>query len=35
MVWPHLKFLWHGEDKSAGVSERSKKERKIEEGMGR
>ena len=28
MVWPHLKILWHGEDNSAGDSERSKKERK-------
>ena len=27
MVWPHLKVLWHDEDKSAGDSERSKKER--------
>ena len=31
MVWPHLKFLWHGEDNSAKDSERSKKERKTEE----
>ena len=31
MVWPHLKILWHGEDNSAGDSERSKKERKTEE----
>ena len=30
MVWPHLKILWHGEDSSAGDSERSKKERKTE-----
>ena len=22
MVWPHLKILWHGEDNSAGGSER-------------
>ena len=22
MVWPHLKILWHGEENSAGVSER-------------
>ena len=29
MVWPHLKVLWHGEDNSAGDSERSK-ERKTE-----
>ena len=29
MVWPHLKILGHGEDNSAGDSERSKKERKI------
>ena len=35
MVWPHLKILWHGEDKSAVDSERSKKERKTEEEMGR
>ena len=28
MVWPHLTILWHGEDNSAGDSERSKKERK-------
>ena len=26
MVWPHLKILCHGEDNSAGDSERSKKE---------
>ena len=35
MLWPHLKILWHGEDNSAGDSERSKKERKTEEEMGR
>ena len=35
MVWPHLKILWYGEDNSAGDSERSKKERKTEEEMGR
>ena len=35
MVWPHLKILWHGEDNSAGDSERSKEERKTEEEMGR
>ena len=35
MVWPHLKILWHGEDNSAGDRERSKKERKTEEEMGR
>ena len=35
MVWPHLKILWHGEDNSAGDSERGKKERKTEEEMGR
>ena len=35
MVWPHLKILWHGENNSAGDSERSKKERKTEEEMGR
>ena len=34
-VWPNLKILWHGEDSSAGDSERSKKERKAEEEMGR
>ena len=28
MVWPHLKILGHGEDNSAGDSERRKKERK-------
>ena len=28
MVWPHLKILWHGEDNSAGDSERSKKRRR-------
>ena len=22
MVWPHLKILWHGEDNSAGDSEK-------------
>ena len=35
MVWTHLKILWHGEDNSAGDSERSKKVRKTEEEMGR
>ena len=35
MVWPRLKILGHGEDISAGDSERSKKERKTEEEMGR
>ena len=35
MVWPHLKIFWHGEDNSARDSERSKKERKTEEEMGR
>ena len=35
LVWPHLNFLWHGEDNSAGDSERSKNERKTEEEMGR
>ena len=35
MVWTHLKILWHGEDISAGDSERSKKERRTEEEMGR
>ena len=35
MVGPHLKILWHGEDNSAGNSERSKRERKTEEEMGR
>ena len=35
MVWPHLKILWHGKDNSAGDSERSKKERKTGEEMGR
>ena len=35
MVWPHLKILWHGENNSAGDSERSKKEGKTEEEMGR
>ena len=34
MVWPHFKILRHGEDNTAGNSERSKKERKTEE-MGR
>ena len=33
MVWPHLKIRWHGEDNSAGDSERSS-ERKTEEKMG-
>ena len=32
---PHLKILWHGEDNSAGDSERSKKERTAEEELGR
>ena len=35
MVWPHLKMLWHGEDNSARDIERSKKERKTEEEIGR
>ena len=35
MVRPHLKILGHGEDNSARDSERSKKERKTEEEMGR
>ena len=35
MVWSHLKILGLGEDNSAGDSERSKKERKKEEEMGR
>ena len=35
MVWPHLKILRHGEDNSAGDSERSKKERKSSEEMER
>ena len=35
MVWPHLKILEHGEDNSAGYSERSKKERKTEKEMGK
>ena len=35
MVMPHLKILGHGEDNSAGDSERSKKERKTEKEMGR
>ena len=33
MVRPHRKILWHGEDNSAGDSERSKTERKTEEEM--
>ena len=35
MVLPHLKILGHGKHNSAGDSERSKKERKTEEEMGR
>ena len=35
MVWPHLKILGHVEDSSAGDNERSKKERKTEEEIGR
>ena len=35
MVWPYLKILVHGEDNSAGESERSKLERKTEEEIGR
>ena len=34
-VWPHFRFLWHGEDNYAVDSERSKKERKTKEEMGR
>ena len=33
LIWSHLGILWHGEDNSAGNSERSKKE-KIDEEMG-
>ena len=35
MEWPHLKILCHGEDNSARDNERSEKERKTEEEMGR
>ena len=35
MVWPYLKMLWHGEDNSARDSERSTKERKTDEEIGR
>ena len=35
MVCPHLKILGHGEDNSAGDSERSKVERKTAEKMGK
>ena len=35
MVWPHIKILGHSEDITAGDSERSKKERKTEEEVGR
>ena len=35
MVWPHLKILGHGEENSAGESERSKKERKTGKETGR
>ena len=35
MVWQHLKILGHSEGSSAGDSERSKKERKTEEEMGK
>ena len=35
MVWLHLKILGHGEDNSVRDSERSMKERKTEEEMGR
>ena len=35
IVWPHLKMLWHGEDNSARDSERSKKDRKTVEEIGR
>ena len=35
MVRPNLKILWHDDHNSAGDSERSKKERKTEEEMGR
>ena len=35
MAWPNLKILWHGQNNSARDSERSKKERKTEEEMGR
>ena len=35
MVCPHLKIFWDGEDNSARDSERSKKERKTQEEMGR
>ena len=35
MVWPYLETHWHGEDNSAGDHERSRKERKTKEEMGR
>ena len=35
LTWPQLKILWYDEDNSAGHSEKSKKERKIEEDIGR
>ena len=35
MVWSHLMVLRHGEDNSSRDSERSKKEKKTEEEMGR
>ena len=35
MILPDLKILGHGEDNSAGDSERNKKERKPEEEIGR
>ena len=35
MVRPRIKILWHGENNSAGDSEKNKKDRKTEDGMGR
>ena len=35
MVWPPLKILRHDEDSFVGDNERSKKERKTEEEIGR
>ena len=35
MVWPHFKIFWHGEDSSAGDSERNKKEKKTKEEVGK
>ena len=35
MVWPRLKVFWFGKDNHTGHSERKKKKRQTEEGVGK